>query len=187
MKKETPLTDAIVSPALGAGYIRREYAEATERTLRAEIKELSASLESAEPIAIACACASKDMQIAQLRAQIAEMTKERSGFRKAFCNGPAYDTGETPEEALVRWMAQAYIGDVAAVIIAREAIKQRDELRAELAELKADKERLDWLQVEKPRQAYHYNGGFTAVNSEGICFDARLIRDAIDAAMEGVK
>jgi hypothetical protein len=63
----------------------------------------------------------------ELETELAAMTKERDAFRASFCNGPAYDTKETPEQARERWDKQALIEGVSAVIIAREAIKERDD------------------------------------------------------------
>lgn len=57
------------------------------------------------------------------------------------------------------------------------------ELKRRIANLAEDKKRLDWIQEESPRSIYHDLGGFAVVDSQRQRHDARLVRDAIDAAM----
>jgi hypothetical protein len=72
------------------------------------------------------------MESRRLETELAAVTKERDAFRAAFCNGPAYDTGETPEQARERFEKNGFIEGVSAVIIARELQK---ELAAERAKV----------------------------------------------------
>lgn len=61
--------------------------------------------------------------------------------------------------------------------------KQRDELRAEVERLKADKARLDWLS----RRNYGYGANMGNIPTPYAVTDDRssYLRDAIDAAMKG--
>ena len=72
----------------------------------------------------------------EITARIIKLETERDAFRNAFCNGPAYDTGETPEQARERWDKEAFIEGVSAVLIARQAIKERDAEREKVAKLR---------------------------------------------------
>ena len=89
----------------------------------------------------------------QLETELAAMTKERDAFRVAFCNGPVYDTGETPEQARERWDKEAFIEGVSAVLIARQAIKERDAEREKVAKLRDEVSKLRRVANHSPNCA----------------------------------
>ena len=75
-------------------------------------------------------------ELEKLETELAAVTKERDAFRAAFCNGPDYDTGETPEQARERFDKNGEIEGVSAVIIARELAKELTAERAKVAKLR---------------------------------------------------
>lgn len=99
---------------------------------------------------------------------------------------------DTPETDLESYSSEDFYRPETVVKIdfARKLERERDAARAELADLRKDKERLDWLQalpkVVLSRMAICGTHEIQGYDSDGcdFCCEKNTIREAIDAAMK---